>query len=157
MVPSFGYVLRILLRGFSFLYSYVYNPIFQDWELTWYTNEPKLTECFEKTVLAWIPAIFIALFGSLDVVLYSNGSSKTKRVTAAGTGALSSARFAICVILGLIQIVQLCDTLNHKHGDVVNPPPADILGPMVKFFSFVSLYTFTCFPSIVHFKNYPQR
>nr|XP_028561207.1 multidrug resistance-associated protein 1-like isoform X1 [Podarcis muralis] len=30
-----------------------------DWNLTWYTENPDFTKCFQKTVLTWIPCIYL--------------------------------------------------------------------------------------------------
>ena len=32
---------------------------FQDWNLTWYTSRPHLTQCFQHTVLAWFPCVYL--------------------------------------------------------------------------------------------------
>ncbi|KGL94566.1 Multidrug resistance-associated protein 1, partial [Charadrius vociferus] len=30
-----------------------------DWNQTWYTNTPRFTRCFESTVIAWIPCVYL--------------------------------------------------------------------------------------------------
>ncbi|XP_068585945.1 multidrug resistance-associated protein 1-like [Cebidichthys violaceus] len=30
-----------------------------DWNLTWYTSQPDLTQCFQHTVLVWFPCVFL--------------------------------------------------------------------------------------------------
>ncbi|CAL9703661.1 unnamed protein product [Knipowitschia caucasica] len=30
-----------------------------DWNLTWYTDAPELTQCFQNTVLAWLPCLYL--------------------------------------------------------------------------------------------------
>lgn len=32
---------------------------FQDWNLTWYTSRPDLTQCFQHTVLVWLPCVYL--------------------------------------------------------------------------------------------------
>lgn len=41
----------------------VTEPVFllQDWNLTWYTEDPDFTLCFQNTVLVWIPCIYLWL------------------------------------------------------------------------------------------------
>lgn len=31
----------------------------QDWNLTWYTENPDFTTCFQNSVLTWIPCIYL--------------------------------------------------------------------------------------------------
>uniref|UniRef100_A0A8C7QVJ6 ABC-type glutathione-S-conjugate transporter n=1 Tax=Oncorhynchus mykiss TaxID=8022 RepID=A0A8C7QVJ6_ONCMY len=38
------------------------QPCFkQDWNRTWYTDKPDLTECFQNTVLVWFPCVYLWL------------------------------------------------------------------------------------------------
>ncbi|XP_019701146.1 multidrug resistance-associated protein 1 isoform X1 [Harpegnathos saltator] len=39
---------------------------FWDANLTWYTNNPDVTVCFEKTILIWVPCIFLWIFSSME-------------------------------------------------------------------------------------------
>ncbi|NWX34145.1 MRP1 protein, partial [Notiomystis cincta] len=41
----------------------VTQPVFlpQDWNLTWHTEDPDFTPCFQNTVLVWIPCIYLWL------------------------------------------------------------------------------------------------
>lgn len=32
---------------------------FQDWNVTWYTSRPDLTQCFQHTVLVWFPCVYL--------------------------------------------------------------------------------------------------
>lgn len=31
----------------------------QDWNRTWYTNNPDFTQCFQNTVLVWLPCLYL--------------------------------------------------------------------------------------------------
>ncbi|XP_075623992.1 multidrug resistance-associated protein 1 isoform X2 [Balearica regulorum gibbericeps] len=44
----------------SFCSADAYEP-FWDWNLTWHTENPDFTQCFQNTVLAWIPCIYLWL------------------------------------------------------------------------------------------------
>uniref|UniRef100_A0A4W6BWQ9 ABC-type glutathione-S-conjugate transporter n=1 Tax=Lates calcarifer TaxID=8187 RepID=A0A4W6BWQ9_LATCA len=37
------------------------TDIFSDWNRTWYTANPDLTQCFQNTVLVWVPCIYLWL------------------------------------------------------------------------------------------------
>ncbi|XP_041804130.1 multidrug resistance-associated protein 1-like [Chelmon rostratus] len=36
-----------------------------DWNLTWYTSRPDLTQCFQHTVLVWFPCVYLWTFSPL--------------------------------------------------------------------------------------------
>ncbi|KAM6079256.1 multidrug resistance-associated protein 1 isoform 3-T3 [Theristicus caerulescens] len=42
----------------SFCSADAYEP-FWDWNLTWHTENPDFTQCFQNTVLVWIPCIYL--------------------------------------------------------------------------------------------------
>lgn len=44
----------------SFYEFLVFYPL-QDWNRTWYTANPDLTQCFQNTVLVWVPCIYLWL------------------------------------------------------------------------------------------------
>ncbi len=33
--------------------------LYQDWNRTWYTANPDLTQCFQNTVLVWLPCLYL--------------------------------------------------------------------------------------------------
>ena len=45
------------------------NGLFWDSNLTWYTNEPDLTECFRDTILVGVPCAFLWCIG-LPILLW---------------------------------------------------------------------------------------
>lgn len=56
-----------------------YNTFFfQNSSLTWYTDNPRFTQCFEKSVLVWIPCLFLWLFSPVEI--YNFLSSKQKNI-----------------------------------------------------------------------------
>lgn len=50
----------------------------QNWNVTWYTDDPQLTKCFEQTILVWLPCLFLWLFSPIEI--YYLLSSKTRNV-----------------------------------------------------------------------------
>uniref|UniRef100_A0A8B9RPH0 ABC-type glutathione-S-conjugate transporter n=1 Tax=Astyanax mexicanus TaxID=7994 RepID=A0A8B9RPH0_ASTMX len=46
---------------FSHLCHFVTVSVFQNWNLTWFTPNPDLTECFQHTVLVWFPCFYLWL------------------------------------------------------------------------------------------------
>lgn len=35
--------------------------LLQDWNRTWYTANPDLTQCFQNTILVWVPCVYLWL------------------------------------------------------------------------------------------------
>ncbi|XP_054263384.1 multidrug resistance-associated protein 1 isoform X4 [Macrosteles quadrilineatus] len=103
---------------------------FWDSNLTWFTTDPDFTPCFEKTVLAWIPCLFLWVFSSLEVYYLLN--SKYKYVPWC---CLNICKFALvlvvlahCVADFIFAVVNI---LHHKPVYSV-----DIYSPAIKFVSF---------------------
>lgn len=58
VLPQFltlKHIVLIWILGF-FIFSSL-----QDWNRTWYTANPDLTQCFQNTVLVWVPCIYLWL------------------------------------------------------------------------------------------------
>ncbi|XP_065206736.1 multidrug resistance-associated protein 1-like [Planococcus citri] len=51
---------------------------FWDWNLTWFTENPKFTPCFEETVLVWIPSSI--LWASCIIAILSGFQSKARDI-----------------------------------------------------------------------------
>ncbi|KAI2666162.1 Multidrug resistance-associated protein 1 [Labeo rohita] len=61
----------------------------QDWNVTWYTPHPDLTQCFQHTVLVWFPCFYLwvcAPFYCLYLRFYDNGRISTSSLCCAKTG-----------------------------------------------------------------------
>lgn len=50
---------------------------FQDWNQTWYTHTPELSDCFQNTVLVWAPCIYLWLCSPFYCLhLYCHGRGR---------------------------------------------------------------------------------
>ncbi|GAB1859186.1 Multidrug resistance-associated protein 1 isoform X7 [Camponotus japonicus] len=49
---------------------------FWDANLTWYTDDPDLTECFQKTILIWVPCIFLWVFSVMEAYYLINSKRR---------------------------------------------------------------------------------
>uniref|UniRef100_A0A8C6UW71 Multidrug resistance-associated protein 1 n=1 Tax=Neogobius melanostomus TaxID=47308 RepID=A0A8C6UW71_9GOBI len=47
----------------------------QDWNLTWHTDVPELTQCFQNTVLAWLPCLYLWLCAPFYILYLHTHSS----------------------------------------------------------------------------------
>lgn len=107
--------------------------IFQNSTLSWDTEDPDLTRCFQKTVLIWIPCAFLWAFSALEVfyILHSkkrdipwNFLNISKLIL---TGAL--------IILSLTDIIMSVNSEETLYS-------VDIYTPIIKILTFVSTQFF---------------
>ncbi|CAG7734590.1 unnamed protein product [Allacma fusca] len=73
---------------------------FWDSNITWNTDSPRFTPCFEKTVLVWIPSIFLTLFSS--ILIYSTMKRQQEKVNISCLGILQG---IVTSALGILQII----------------------------------------------------
>lgn len=48
----------------------------QDPNVTWNTNDPDLTPCFENSILIWTPCLFLWIFSFVEVYYFMKSSKK---------------------------------------------------------------------------------
>ncbi|KAH1017925.1 hypothetical protein HUJ05_008511 [Dendroctonus ponderosae] len=93
--------------------------------LTWNTNDPQFTPCFEKTVLSWIPCLFIWTFSPMN--LYYQKTSPNKSIP------WNWKNFAKLLVNALVCAVCLSDFISSAGGDVL--VKVDIFMPLLKLIS----------------------
>ncbi|KAG0430323.1 hypothetical protein HPB47_022812 [Ixodes persulcatus] len=79
--------------------SFCASP-FWDWDYTWYSEYPRLTPCFENTVLAYTPAILLVLFGLLPWLVGRRKKQSLNGEPLSWT-LLSLSRFVVSLLLTL--------------------------------------------------------
>ncbi|CAH1406921.1 unnamed protein product [Nezara viridula] len=57
------------------LNSFCGSP-FWDNNVTWYTESPRFTQCFEKTALVYIPCMFLWIFAAVEIYLIHSSKAK---------------------------------------------------------------------------------
>ncbi|XP_049833464.1 multidrug resistance-associated protein 1-like [Schistocerca gregaria] len=102
------------------------------WEtnLTWYTEDPDLTECFQKTVLVWVPCVFLWMFSALET--YYLLSSKTRNVP---WNWLNATKLVITLALVILTIADLGNAF-HLISLNENVYSVDIFVPIIKIMTF---------------------
>lgn len=99
--------------------------------MTWNTDDPDFTPCFQHTVLIWIPCIFLLVFSPLEFHFI-----KHSKYADIPWNFINISRFIITLtLIGLT----LCDfiTANALHGtDGVYD--VHIVTPLIKLITFVS-------------------
>ncbi|OQV14983.1 Multidrug resistance-associated protein 1 [Hypsibius exemplaris] len=97
------------------------SDAFWDRNLTWNTSQPDLTQCFQTTVLAWVPTAFLILTIPLQYYSVSQLTGKGKNWTL-----LSLTKMIFLVILILVSLTELT-SLSYKsasqwEGEELVPP-----------------------------------
>lgn len=105
----------------------------QNINITWNTDDPDFTKCFEKTVLVWIPCFFLWTFSSLEV--YYLLKSKRRNIP------WNWLNIFKLVVTGVLSIICLSDLVNaFKSADSDHVVySVDIYSPLIKLFTFVSI------------------
>lgn len=114
------------------LFKYIFFN-FQNTSLTWDTDDPEFTSCFEKTVLVWGPCLFLWLFSGLEI--YYITSSKKKDIP---WNWLNIFKLSITSALCILMISDFVTSLQKSRTEVV--PSVDIYTPLFKLVSLVSIH-----------------
>ncbi|XP_077285788.1 multidrug resistance-associated protein 1-like [Arctopsyche grandis] len=103
---------------------------FWDLNTTWNTNNPKFTPCFEKTVLVWIPCIFLWLFAPYEISRIF--SSKTRNIPWSTSNIIKT---IVNTLLILITCVDLIFYIYESSERSV--PQVEIYTPTIKIITFI--------------------
>ncbi len=100
-------------------------------ELSWKTENPYFTQCFEDTVLVWIPCGFLWLFIPMDI--YYANTAKAYKID---WNVLNVSKSLICVLLTILQLILLYPALfpPENHPEIY---PVELLTPAVKSVTYV--------------------
>ncbi|GLV32342.1 Multidrug-Resistance like Protein 1 [Carabus blaptoides fortunei] len=98
--------------------------------LTWYTEDPDLTACFQKTVLVWVPCVFLWTFSVFEVFYILN--SKKRDIPWNFLNILKSAVTAVLIILTAVDLIT--SLTGPAEITVYN---VDIYTPLIKIFTFI--------------------
>ncbi|XP_014612657.1 PREDICTED: multidrug resistance-associated protein 1 isoform X5 [Polistes canadensis] len=103
---------------------------FWDANLTWNTDDPDLTECFQKSVLIWVPCLFLWIFSAMEVYYLLNSRRKNIPYTW-----LYISKQVLTAALIVLTVVDLGKAIyNIPYETVYN---VDYVTPVIKIVSFV--------------------
>ncbi|XP_065206730.1 multidrug resistance-associated protein 1-like isoform X3 [Planococcus citri] len=110
---------------------------FWDSNITWDTEYPDLTLCFEKTVLVWVPCAFLWLL--LPLEWYYLRHSKTSDIP------LNIYNVAKLIAIAILATLALTDIVHHVFLDYSYDPPSPVnfWTPSLKFVTFVLFFALT--------------
>lgn len=107
---------------------------FQNWSVSWETDDPDFTDCFERTVLVWIPCLFLWIFASLEVYYILN--SKKRNIP---WNFLNVSKIIVTSLLILLAFSDLVTNFAYSESDKFSVYSVDIYTPAIKLLSFVSI------------------
>lgn len=81
-----------------------FNYSLKDWDVTWNTDSPDFTPCFERTVLCLLPCLFLWLFSLVDVYCSHTSDAKEIPWSPLNVGKLAATTILTCLEIGLIII-----------------------------------------------------
>ncbi|KAK9303949.1 hypothetical protein QLX08_004533 [Tetragonisca angustula] len=98
--------------------------------LTWDTDDPEITECFQKTVLVWVPCAFLWLFSGIEIYYFLNSKSKNIPYTW-----LFISKQILIVTLIVLNIVDLGRAIHRSTYEKVYN--VDYCTPVIKIITFI--------------------
>ncbi|XP_073949375.1 multidrug-Resistance like Protein 1 isoform X3 [Choristoneura fumiferana] len=104
---------------------------FWDSNLTWHTDNPELTDCFERTVLVWLPCIYLWLAAFLEA--YYIISSKERNIP---WNILNISKLIITSLLIVLTFVDLGVTVHRESREDENVFSVDYYTPIIKILTF---------------------
>ncbi|KAF5296657.1 hypothetical protein FQR65_LT10197 [Abscondita terminalis] len=104
---------------------------FWNTSLTWDTDDPDFTKCFEKTIFVWVPCIFLWLLSSLEVGYIIR--SRNKNIP---WNFLNIAKLVITIFLIILSIIDLSIAIKYSKNEEYSVHGVDIYTPAIKMLTF---------------------
>ncbi|XP_063893502.1 multidrug resistance-associated protein 1 [Helicoverpa armigera] len=120
--------------------DYFCSSTFWDSNFTWYTDDPDFTRCFQKTVLVWVPCLFLWLAALIDV--YHILTSRESNIP---WNKLNISKLVITSLLVLLQILNLVLVTYESSREDNQINDADFYDPVVKIFTLMLSVTLLCY------------
>ncbi|KAG1678222.1 Multidrug resistance-associated protein 1 [Nymphon striatum] len=102
----------------------------EDNDLTWNTTNPDFTECFHRTVIVWIPAVFLWIFAPYEA--YTQVKSRQRLVPWNG---INLSKLIICILLIFTTLAELIYSV-HRHISSINVPSVDYNTPFLQLITY---------------------
>ncbi|XP_006612231.1 multidrug resistance-associated protein 1 [Apis dorsata] len=103
---------------------------FWNYNLIWNTDDPEITECFQKTVLVWVPCAFLWLFSGIEIYYFLNSKNKNIPYTW-----LFISKQILIITLILLNIVDLGIAIHKSTYEKVYN--VDYCTPIIKIVTFL--------------------
>ncbi|XP_049593570.1 multidrug resistance-associated protein 1 isoform X3 [Syngnathus scovelli] len=104
-----------------------------DWNATWYSSEPELTQCFQHTVLVCLPCVF--LWASCPVhLLYLRLRPRRPPLP---LSLLCCAKMLLSLTLASMSLLEIFYLLVKKKEEELQHHAVFLLGPLVRCFTLI--------------------
>ncbi|XP_053980762.1 multidrug resistance-associated protein 1 isoform X1 [Hylaeus volcanicus] len=103
---------------------------FWDEDLVWNTDDPDIPECFQKTILVWVPCAFLWVFSAIEVYYLINSKKKNVPYTW-----LFISKQILVVALIVLSMVDLENAISRSTSETVFS--VDYCTPSIKIISFI--------------------
>lgn len=107
--------------------------------LTWDTDNPDLTSCFQDTILTWIPCMFIWMMSPFSLIYWNRRRSRL-RIPWTLVSILKQLFCFILILLSLSELIKsLISVISPASSDPMSPRgvyPVEYLSPLVQFATF---------------------
>lgn len=103
----------------------------KDSNLTWHSDNPDLTPCFQQTVLVWVPCAFLWIFTLLEIYYIKHSGDKN-----IPKNFLNQSKLTLTAFLAILSISDLVYAINYDEGASY---PLHFYSPVIKIASFVSI------------------
>ncbi|KAJ8721588.1 hypothetical protein PYW07_002363 [Mythimna separata] len=107
------------------------GSVFWNSSLSWYTDSPELTPCFQKTVLVWTPCLYLWVAAFLDTYYILN--SKERNIP---WNFLNISKLFVTCLLIVLKFVDLGVTVHTSSQGETEVFSADYYSPIVKILTF---------------------
>ncbi|KAJ8730882.1 hypothetical protein PYW08_002295 [Mythimna loreyi] len=107
------------------------GSVFWNSSLSWYTDNPELTPCFQKTVLVWTPCLYLWVAAFLDTYYILN--SKERNIP---WNVLNISKLFVTCLLIVLKFVDLGVTVHTSSQGEKEVFSADYYSPIVKILTF---------------------
>lgn len=104
----------------------------KDSNLTWHSDNPDLTPCFEQTVLVYVPCAFLWFFTLLELYYIRNSGDKN-----IPRNFLNQSKLVLTAVASIISITDLVYAISYDDSDVTHA--VHHYTPVIKIATFVSL------------------
>ncbi|XP_042247990.1 multidrug resistance-associated protein 1 isoform X1 [Thunnus maccoyii] len=116
--------------GFDKFCSLDSSDPFWDWNRTWYTSNPDLTQCFQNTVLVWLPCLYLWLCAPIYLIYLRSHNRGYICMSH-----LNKAKTAVGFLLWIICWADVFYSFwERSHGSRV-PAPVHLVSPTVLGFT----------------------